>query len=228
MNVHLDVKRAAATTTAALLVVLGLGSGIASADDTPADTSVVINTEPPQTTEPTDTDVADVPADQVDVQPDIPGSGDSGSGNHPGGQICDRVNVYTPTAKGKDYHVGVGAPNANHNGTNHTAKSSFTAEASGTVGISVSGGLTISVNAMIGKIEQKYNVDLSASLTAKLGNNIQVDTPAHKTTHASYGIYRLRNQGTSYVIYSNCQTSAKKTVTSYTPHYVGWYIWETN
>lgn len=30
------------------------------------------------------------------------------------------------------------------------------------------------------------------------------------------------------VIYSNCQTSAKSTITSYAPHYVGWYIWETN
>ncbi|MDX3575619.1 hypothetical protein [Streptomyces sp. FL07-04A] len=227
MNVHLDVKRAAATTTAALLV-LGLGGGVASADDIPADTSVVVNTEPPRATEPADTDVVDVPASQVNAEPDIPGNGDSGPGNHPGGQICDRTAVYTPTAKGKDYHVGIGAPNANHNGTSHTARSSFTAEASGTVGISISAGLSITIEAMIGKIEQKYNVDLSASLTAKLGNNMQVDTPAHKTTHATYGVYRLRSQGTSYVIYSNCQTSAKKTITSYTPHYVGWYMWETN
>ncbi|MEU9537472.1 hypothetical protein [Streptomyces mirabilis] len=228
MNMHLGAKRAAATTTAALLVVLGLGSGIASADDTPADTSVVINTEPPQETDPTDTDVVDVPADQVGVEPDIPGSGDSGPGNHPGSEFCDRANVYIPTAKRGDYHKGVGAPNANHNGTNHTARSSFTAEVSGTVGVSVSAGLTITTNAMIGKIEQKYNVDLSASLTARLGNNFQVDTPAHKTTHASYGVYRLRNQGTSYIIYSNCATSAKKSITSYTPHYVGWYIWESS
>ncbi|MDH6627194.1 hypothetical protein M2271_005018 [Streptomyces sp. LBL] len=136
--------------------------------------------------------------------------------------------VYTPTTKGKNYHGGIGALNANSNGTSHTARSSFTAEASGTVGITISAGLSITINAMIGKIEQKYNVDLSASLTAKLGNTIQVDTPAHKTTHASYGVYRLRSVGTSYVIYSNCQTSAKKAIISYTPHYVGWYIWETN
>ncbi|MGW2698407.1 hypothetical protein [Streptomyces sp. NPDC001296] len=81
---------------------------------------------------------------------------------------------------------------------------------------------------MIAKIEAKYDVSLSASLTAKLGNSVSDDTPPHKTTHAAYGVYRLRNTGTSYVIYSNCQTSAKSTVTSYTPDYVGWYIWETN
>lgn len=224
---HLGAKRAAATTTTALLVVLGLGSGIASAEHTPANTGAVIHTEPPQAIDPTDTDVADVPADQVDVQPGIPGSGDNGPGNHPGGEICDRANVYTPTAKKGDY-VGIGAPNANHNGTNHTARSSFTAEAAGTLGVSVSAGLGSTINAMIGKIEQKYNVDLSASLAARLGNNIQVDTPAHKTTHATYGDYRLRNQGTSYTIYNSCATTPKKTITSYTPHYVGWYIWETN
>lgn len=188
----------------------------------------MINTAPPQQTDPTDTDVVDVPADQVDDEPHIPGSRGDGPRNEPDSQICDRAAVYTPTAKKGDYHKGIGAANANHNGTKHRAKSTFTAEVSGTVGVTVSGGLTISIDAMIGKIEQKYNVDLSASLTAKLGNTIQVDTPAHKTTHAAYGVYRLRNQGTSYIIYSNCKTSPKKNITSYTPHYVGWYIWETS
>ncbi|MGW2555480.1 hypothetical protein [Streptomyces sp. NPDC001635] len=228
MDMRLGVKRVAATTSAALLGVLCLGGGIASADDTPTDTPVVVQTDPPEETDPADTDLVDVPADQVTVEPDIPGIGDSGSGNHPGSEYCDRANVYIPTSKGKDYHKVVGAPQANHNGTSHAAKSTFTAEVSGTVGVSVSGHLSASVNVMMAKIEAKYDVTLSASLTAKLGNSISASTPAHKTTHANYGVYRLRNTGTSYVIYSNCQTSAKSTVTSYSPHYVGWYIWETN
>lgn len=107
---HSGVKRVAATTTATLLAVLGLGSGIASADDTPTNTPVVIQTDPPQETDPADTGLVDVPADQVNAEPDIPGSGDSGSGNHPGGQICDRATVYIPNSKGKDYHKGIGAP----------------------------------------------------------------------------------------------------------------------
>ncbi|MFE9093042.1 hypothetical protein [Streptomyces sp. NPDC007264] len=228
MDMLLGIRRVAASTAAALLVVLGMGSGVAVADDTPTDTSVTIHTEPPQETDPGDTDLVDVPADQVGVEPDIPGSGDSGPGNHPGGDYCDRRAVYAPTYKGGDQHKGVGAPQANTNNTSHTAKSTFTAEVSGTVGVTYSGHLSVSVESMIAKIEAKYDVSLSASLTAKLGNAISVDTPAHKITHAKYGVYRLRNQGTSYVIYSNCQTSAKNTVTSYTPHYVGWYIWETN
>ncbi|WP_157880901.1 hypothetical protein [Streptomyces griseoruber] len=228
MDMHLDVKRVAASTTAALLVVLGAGSGIAAADDVPTDSSVVIHTEPPQETDPADTGLVDVPADQVGVEPDIPGSGDTGSGNHPGSEYCDRQTVYTPTYKGGDHHKGIGAQQANTNNTSHTAKSTFTAEVSGTVGVTFSGTLSTSVDVMIAKIETKYDVSLSASLTARLGNSISVDTPPHKITHATYGVYRLRNQGKSYVIYSNCQTSAKSTVTSYTPHYVGWYIWEKN
>ncbi|HET6360207.1 hypothetical protein [Streptomyces sp.] len=68
-------------------------------------------------------------------------------------------------------------------------------------------------------------MNLSAKLAAKLGNSIAVDTPPRKTTNAKYGVFRLKNTGTSYIIYSNCRTSARKTVTSYTPLKVGWYLW---
>lgn len=227
MDMHLGAKRAAATTTAALLVALGMGGGVAVADDVPTDTSVTIHAEPPQETDPADTGLVDVPADQVDVEPDIPGSGDSGPGNHPGSEYCDPHSVYTPNYKGADHHYGVGAPQGNTNKGSRPARTTFTAETSGTIGVSLSGSLSTSVSVMIVKIEGKYDVSLSASLTAKLGNSISVDTPPGKVTHGKYGVYRLRNKGTSYVIYSNCQTSAKSTVTSYTPHYIGWYIWET-
>lgn len=118
---HLAVKRPGTIASAALLVALGAGGGVASAYDTPTDTSVVINTQPPQETDPADTGLVDVPADQVNVEPDIPGSGDTGSGNKPTGQICDRMAVYTPTSKNGDHHKGVGAPQANANNTSHTA-----------------------------------------------------------------------------------------------------------
>ncbi|MFJ8094714.1 hypothetical protein [Streptomyces griseofuscus] len=225
---HLAVKRAGTITSAALLIALGVGGGVASADDTPTDTNTVVNSEPPQETDPADTGLVDVPTGQGDSEPDIPGSGSAGGGNQPGAQRCEVERVYTPTYKGGDHHKGVGAPQANTNNTSHSATSTFTAEVSGTVGVSYSGSLSVSANAMIGKIEAKYDVSLSASMTAKLGNSMSISTPAHKITHASYGVYRLRTQGTSYVITENCKTTTKSTVTSYTPHYVGWYIWESN
>lgn len=42
----------------------------------------------------------------------------------------------------------------------------FTAEVSGIVGVSVSGHLSVSVDAVIGKSEQKYDASLPASSTA--------------------------------------------------------------
>ncbi|MCG7208211.1 hypothetical protein [Streptomyces arenae] len=230
-NMGLTSRRAASICAAALLVVLGAGGNVAAADDTPlkaADADPVVNTEPPQETDPADTDLVDVPADQVDVEPDVPGSGDTGSGNHPGSEYCDPSRVYTPISKGKDYHKRVGAPQANTNHGSHTAKSTFTAEVSGTVGVKVSTGLVVTTEAMIGLINSHFSVSVSTSMTAKLGNTISIPTPVNKTTHAEYGVYRLRNTGKSYIIYSNCQTSTKNTVTSYSPDYVGWYVWETS
>ncbi|MGW3915070.1 hypothetical protein ACWEBX_26595 [Streptomyces sp. NPDC005070] len=51
-------------------------------------------------------------------------------------------------------------------------------------------------------------------------------TPAHKTTNAQYGVYRLKVTGTSYMLHQNCTTSPKRTVVSYSPLKVGWYLWE--
>lgn len=55
---------------------------------------------------------------------------------------------------------------------------------------------------------------------------ISVPTPAHKTTNAQYGVYRLKVTGTSYMLHQNCTTSPKRTVVSYSPLKVGWYLWE--
>ncbi|WP_405891146.1 hypothetical protein OG612_04725 [Streptomyces sp. NBC_01527] len=63
---------------------------------------------------------------------------------------------------------------------------------------------------MIAKIEGRYEVNLTAKLTARRGNSIQVDTPPKRTTNAKYGVYRLKNTGTNY-----------------TPMKVGWYLWES-
>ncbi|MEU2430511.1 hypothetical protein ABZ611_13565 [Streptomyces sp. NPDC007861] len=135
--------------------------------------------------------------------------------------------MYLATSKGSQYHRAVGPTNSNYNGTSRTARSTFTSEVTGEVGVSIEGTLKVSTNVMIAEIEGSYAVNLSAKLTAKLGNTIAVDTPPRKTTHAKYGVWRLKNTGKSYTLYSNCTTSAKTTVTSYTPYRVGWYLWES-
>ncbi|MFJ3934562.1 hypothetical protein [Streptomyces sp. NPDC090029] len=179
-----------------------------------------MNTAPPEEPEETDLVENSEPEQEPTFKPEKPPV------DTPDAEYCSPRNVYIPKTKGKRYHKGVGPTNSNYNGTSRTARSSFVSEVTGEVGVSVTAGLSGSVSAMIAEIEAKYEVNLSAKLTAKLGNTIAVDTPPKKTSNARYGVYRLKNTGISYRIYSNCQTSAKKTITSYTPIRVGWYLWE--
>jgi outer membrane biosynthesis protein TonB len=220
-----------AVTVAAATALAASASIPAFADETdPVVDEIVVGTEPPAEPE---EDVFDVPEEEVtqepgaepDEEPELPLP--SKPTDKPDGEYCDPAKIYTPKTKGSKYHKGVGPTLSNYNGTSRTARSTFTSEVTGTVGVSVTAGLAVSVDVMLAKIEGKYDVNLSASLTAKLGNNIAVDTPSKTTTNAKYGVYRLKNTGVSYRIYDNCQTSAKKTVTSYSPMKVGWYLWES-
>jgi hypothetical protein len=216
------MRRTAIVSSTALLLCLG-AVGTANADSNATDNPVEINTAPPQEPE---EQVTDVPDDAVDDEPMYTGKPDPGA--TPDGRDCGQTEfVYRPKSQGKQYHQGVGPTNANYNGTSRTAKSTFTSEVTGEIGVAVSGDLQVSVNTMLIKIKQKFNVTVSAKMTAKLGNTIAVDTPSHKTTHAKYGIYRLKHTGVSYVIHTNCTVSPEKTVVSYSPYRVGWYLWES-
>jgi hypothetical protein len=70
-------------------------------------------------------------------------------------------------------------------------------------------------------------VDVTATLTAKLGNSISVDTPPRKTTYGRYGVYRLKSYGYNQYTYANCTKGVKKNITIYTPRRTGWAIWES-
>jgi hypothetical protein len=180
-----------------------------------------VNTAPPAEPEEPDLGVPEEP----EIEP-LPNPKDPVV-ERPDGPYCGpTTRVYTPTSKGGLYHHGIGPTESNYNNTSQTARTTFTAEASGEVGVSVSAGLTASVDVMITKIEAKYGVDLSAKIGVKLGNSIAVNTPPRTRTNGKYGVYRLKNTGVSYIIYSNCTATAKKTVTSYTPLKRGWYLWE--
>ncbi|MFI0975500.1 hypothetical protein ACH4SP_00565 [Streptomyces sp. NPDC021093] len=177
--------------------------------------------------EPEETDLEDPAPDPVEPTP-APGTGKPPVEDRPDGPYCGPdYRVYTPTSKGGEYIKYFGATHSVTNRTSRTARSTFTAEASGEAGVSVTGGLATSIDVMIGKIEAKYDVNLSAKLSAKLGVSVAVDTPAKMTTFGRYGVFRLKNTGVSYIIKSNCTATPKKTVTSYTPKRVGWYIWES-
>ncbi|MFJ3310304.1 hypothetical protein ACIPSA_46400 [Streptomyces sp. NPDC086549] len=184
-----------------------------------------INTTPPE--EPAE-DVTDVPADAVDKDPEGPAEPKPLPGDLPPFRDCNPAHgVYIPTKQGRQYHRAVGPRNSNHNATSRTAKSTFTSEVTGEVGVSVSGKLDVSVNTLLVKVKEKFEVTVSAKMTAKLGNSISVDTPPHKTTNAVYGVWRLKHTGKSYWLHANCTSTPEKTIVSYSPYRVGWYLWES-
>ncbi|MFJ6574136.1 hypothetical protein ACIQNU_42775 [Streptomyces sp. NPDC091292] len=217
-------SRCVLASAAALLLSVGLaGPAAATAGEDPPIDDTPINTAPPAEPE---EDVTDVP-DGGNGLPDEPTFTPPPPKDWPNADYCGPSHgVYVPSTKGSQYHKGVGPVLSTYNGTSQVATSTFTSEVSGEVGVSVSSGLTVSVNTMVAKIEGKYDVNLSMKLTAKLGIAVNVKTPPKKTTNGKYGVFRLKNTGVSYTVYSNCKTSAHKTITSYSPVKVGWYLWE--
>ncbi|MFG3347472.1 hypothetical protein ACGF1Z_20680 [Streptomyces sp. NPDC048018] len=188
-----------------------------SADPAPIEEGVLQPGPPPEADE---TGFVPAPTDEAELPPvSKPKEGTQA-------EYCQPKNVYKPTANLGKYHQGVGATQANYNATSRTARSWFKAKAGGEVGISVSGEMKASAGVLVAELEAKYGVDLSVKINVEVGNEVQVDTPPRKTTYGKYGVWRLKNTGTSYTIYSNCNTSAKSTVTSFTPWHLGWYLWE--
>jgi len=146
--------------------------------------------------------------------------------SHPGAEHCDPGWVFVPeTNYGRKQHV-VGPTLQNDNDTSKTAKSTFTSEATATVGISVSGSAEVSGGVFIAAVKSTYAITLSTSLTAKIGNNISVNTGPHSTTYATYGVWRQKVKGHNYYFYSNCAKGQSTHPTVYGPRTVGWRIWE--
>jgi hypothetical protein len=218
-----------------LAVAVLAAAGPAFAEDpTPAPSETpAVGTVPPAQPEESDLvegapeTAAPAPSDAVVSVPDDEGTVPIPKTSYtPDGQACEPHWKYYPTSKEKDYQKGVGAEQANYNGTSRTAKSTFVSEVSGTVGLAVSGELKVGGSVAVVEIEGKFGVNVSTSLTAKIGNQISVDTPSRKTTYARYGVYRLKSYGYSQYTYQNCTKGTKNNVTIYTPHRVGWVIWE--
>ncbi|WP_329254443.1 hypothetical protein [Streptomyces canus] len=190
------------------------------------DDSGALTTQPP--VDPPETDLTDAPTDPAAASSEPALPTDAPTGIAPAGVYCDTAGgVYKPTSLGGKYIRSFGPWQSNYNGTTHNETTTFTAEASGTAGISLTGSVKVSANELIARQEATYGINFSLSLTAKLGNSVNAIIPPHKTVNGKYGVWRRRITGTSYILYSNCTRSASSTIISYTPYTVGWYTWET-
>ncbi|MBT2392685.1 hypothetical protein J7E87_25445 [Streptomyces sp. ISL-1] len=206
------------------IAVLGVGSPAFAADPTPTATEAPAETTPPA--QPEESDLAEVGGGDTSAPPPAEGPGKPPT-DVPPAQPCEPGWRWASTKKYKDYHKGVGAEQANYNGTGRTARSEFISEVSGEVGIAVSGKLKVGGSVAVAEIELEYGVELSVKLTARLGNKITVDTPSRYTTHARYGVFRLKTAGYNQYVYANCTKGTKENATLYTPRRIGWAIWET-
>ncbi|WP_432167995.1 hypothetical protein [Streptomyces sp. bgisy031] len=218
------ISRAASLLVGPTLViaVLGTTNPAFAEDPTPAPTEAV-ETAPPAA--PEEGDLVEGGAGEVETPPTEAPPKDP---QVPPREACEPHYLWESTAKHKKYHKGVGPTQSNYNGTSRTAKSEFTSEVTGEVGIAVSGTLKAKAGVAVAEIEQEYSVQLSVKLTAKMGNKITVDTPSKYTTNAKYGVYRLKTDGYSQWVYANCTKGVKHPATLYTPSRIGWYIWETH
>ncbi|WP_437090279.1 hypothetical protein [Streptomyces sp. enrichment culture] len=201
--------------------VLGLGSAAPAFATDPEPTPEPVRTAPPA--EPEESDPVDAEPEQVDDLPSVPVKPPV---DQPDGRACEPGYRYFATPKSKDHHKGVGVIQSNYNGTSRTARSTFTSEAAGKVGVSCSGKLGVKVSVAIVDIGSEFDVNVSAEMSVSMGNRIAVDTPPKKTTNAKYGVYRLKSYGYSQYKYANCTNGVRNNVTICTPRRVGWYIWE--
>ncbi|MEV6005037.1 hypothetical protein AB0M25_38935 [Streptomyces griseomycini] len=202
-------------------LVLALGSA-APAFATDPEPTEPVQTAPPA--EPEESELVDAEPEQVDDLPSVPVKPPT---DQPDARACEPGYRYHATSKSKDCHKGVGVTQSNYNGTSRTARSTFTSEVAGKVGVSYSGKLGVKVSVAIVDIESEFDVNVSAEMSVSIGNRIAVDTPPKKTTNAKYGVYRLKSYGYSQYKYANCTNGVKNNVTIYTPRRVGWYIWES-
>jgi hypothetical protein len=195
--------------------------------DTPtdgSDDSGAIQTVPPVA--PTDS-LTDAPTDStgVNADPGAPSDDASVDANNPDRLGCDESGwVKLSSLQGK-YIYGVGASQSDWNNSSRTATVTFLAQASATIGVSLSASINTSINGLIVEAKADFGVTLSTSVTAGISNSISTTVPAHDTMNATYGVWRRRFNGTTYWQYSNCALSSHA-FTAYAPYQVGWYLWE--
>jgi hypothetical protein len=89
---------------------------------------------------------------------------------------------------GWKYFAGTAPVQEDYNSTNSVGTVKFTATATGTVGVSVSGSLKTSVNDVLANVEATFGIAISASLAAAMGNEYDTNIPAHTAYDGQYGV----------------------------------------
>ena len=123
----------------------------------------------------------------------------------------------------------VGPTYRDYNGTGNNETDTFTATTSGTISLSVSAEVSVNANVIIGSVQAKTGLSVTTSITATVGNQVQMTVPPHKAGYAAYGVFRVETTGHYYFRFMNCVIGTDDGyITTYSPWYVGWNTWTGN
>lgn len=138
---------------------------------------------------------------------------------------CNPGWYYRSTGRGADTHSQVGATQSDYNGTGSTALMTLTAQTSGSVSATISGGGNVGVSVILADIHSTYGINVQSTLTVTLGNQIQISIPAHMTGNGNYGAWRAYTTGVQEWYTSTCAVTSSSSVTAHSPYRLGWNTW---
>lgn len=89
----------------------------------------------------------------------------------------------------------VGPMQFNHNGTDSPAKVTFTSTAEATMTATASGSFNVGIDAKIASASAEYGVAFQGSVTAGIGNTIEITVPPRSYGYGEYGIWSSTIRG---------------------------------
>jgi hypothetical protein len=123
--------------------------------------------------------------------------------------------------------AGVGAAQADYNGTGVTETVTFTSTTAGTVTASFSGSVNTSLSIDVASIAKTYGIGATVSKTVTIGNQVSFAVANGHTAHGQYGAWRAYVTGVEEFTNNNCVVTQSSAKNIYAPYQVGWNTWTT-
>lgn len=158
------------------------------------------------------------------AQASNPISSDDMSTAQPQG-MCQVGWYYRTVSRATDPHFKIGFTHSNYNGTGSNMSSTFGAQSTGSVSVTLSGGTEVSLGVILADIAAKYHIDVVPTISVTLGNSTTITIPSKKVGNADYGAWRAHTTGVNEYFTSNCKVTKTKNIMTYSPYRVGWRTW---
>lgn len=138
---------------------------------------------------------------------------------------CGNGWLWFPQERVFDGKLMIGPTQFSANGTNAPAKATFTSTVSGTFTAMLDGGTEIGLDAKLAQASAKFGASFQASMTAAVGNSIEVTVPPGATAYAEYGIWNsyIKGEEQHWVgLGPACNVVEKRSAGMQAPFRAGW------